>query len=70
MSSYQYNTAWAILLIILIIDLKASTLLKNRLFLLNFVKFLETNFSIEPIHGAAVGLSFVNARKTSTKELV
>ena len=42
----------------------------NRLFLLNFVKFLETNFSIEPIHGAAVGLSFVNARKTSTKELV
>ena len=51
-------------LIILIIDLKAETLLKGRpwhlRFPMNFVKFLETPFFIGHIRVTAFGLSFAN----------
>ena len=62
-------------LIILLIGLKAATLLKKKLwhrcFPVNFVKFLGTTFDIELfIWATAFGLSFVNPRKKSMKELV
>ena len=62
-------------LIILLIGLKAATLLKKRLwhrcFPVNLVKFLGTTFYIELfIWATAFGLSFVNPRKKSMKELV
>ena len=61
-------------LIILLIDLKAGTLLKKRLwrrcFPVKFVKFLGTTFFIEPIRETDFGLSFVNPIKKSVKELV
>ena len=58
-----------------LIGLKAATLLKKRLwhrcFSVNFVKLLWTAFYIELFIGAtAFGLSFVNPRKKSMKELV
>ena len=55
--------------------LKAATLLKkrpwHRFFPVNFVKFLGTAFYIELfIWATAFGLSSVNPRKKSIKELV
>ena len=61
-------------LIILLIGLRAATLLKKRLwycFPVNFVKFLGTTFHVELfIWVTAFGLSFVNPKKKSMKELV
>ena len=58
-------------LIILLIGLKAATLLKKRLWHRYFpAKFLGTTFFIEHIRAAAFGLSFVNTRKKFVKELV
>ena len=61
-------------LIILLIGLTAAALLKNRLwcrcFPVNFATFLGTTFIIEHIWVTAFGLSFVNPRKKSVKELV
>ena len=61
-------------LIILLIGLTAAALLKNRLwcrcFPVNFATFLGTTFIIENIWVTAFGLSFVNPRKNSVKELV
>ena len=60
-------------LIILLIGLKTATLLKKRLwqrcFPVNFVKFLGATFFIEHIRETYFGLSFVNPRKNSVKEL-
>ena len=49
-------------LIILIIGLKAATLLKKRCFPVNFAKLLWTTFFIEHNQVTAFGLSFVNSR--------
>ena len=61
-------------LIILLISLKAGTLLNKRLwrrcFPVNFAKFLGTTFFVEHIQATAFGLSFTNPRKKSMKELV
>ena len=59
----------------MLMGLKAATLLKkrpwHRFFPVNFVKFLGTAFYIELfIWATAFGLSFVNPRKKSMKELV
>ena len=60
-------------LIILLIGLKTATLLKKRLwqrcFPVNFVKFLGATFFIGHIRETYFGLSFVNPRKNSVKEL-
>ena len=59
-------------LIILLIGLKAATLLKKRLwhmFSCEFCKISGKNFFIEYIQATAFGLSFVNTRKKSVKEL-
>ena len=56
---------------ILLTGLKAATLLKKRPWQRCFpVKFLGTTFFLEHIQVTAFGLSFVNARKKSVKELV
>ena len=62
-------------LIILLIDLKAATLFRKRLwhrcFPVNFLEFLGTSFYRELlIWATAFGLSFVHPRKKSMKELV
>ena len=60
-------------LIILLIGLKAATLLKKRfwhMFSCEFCEISRNNFFREQIRVTAFGLSFVNARKTSVKELV
>ena len=60
--------------VILLIGLKAETLIKKRLwhrcFPKMFAKFLGTTYFIEHIWATALGLSFVNPRKKSVKELV
>ena len=58
-----------------LIGLKTATLLKKRLwhrcFPVNFGKFLGTTFYIELfIWATSFGLSFVNPKKKSMKELV
>ena len=61
-------------LIILLIGLKTETLIKKKLqyryFPKMFTKFLGVTFSIEHIWVTAFGLSFVNPRKKSAKELL
>ena len=61
-------------LIILLIGLNAETLIKKRLwhrcFPKMFAKFLGTTFFVEHIQVTTFGLSFVNPKKKSVKELV
>ena len=60
-------------LIILLIGLKAATLLIKTLaqiFSCEFCKISRNNFFTEHIQATAFGLSFVNPRKKSVKELV
>ena len=60
-------------LIILLIGLKAATLLKKRfrhILSCEFCKISRNNFFIEHIWAIAFGLSFVSPRKKSVKELV
>ena len=61
-------------LVILLIGLKATTVLKKilwrRYFNGNFVKLLGKTFFIDHIQATAFRLSFVNPRKKSVKELV
>ena len=61
-------------LMILLRGLKATTLLKKRLwhrcFSANIAKFSRNNFFIEHIWATALGLTFVNPRNKSVKELV
>ena len=58
-------------LIILLIDLQVATLLKKRLWHRCFPEtFLGAILFIEQIQETAFGLSFVNAKKKSVKELV
>ena len=60
-------------LIILLIDLKAETLLEKTLaqtFSYAFCKISRNNFFIEHIRATAFRLTFANPRKRSIKELV
>ena len=61
-------------LIILLIDLKAETLIKRKLwhrcFPKMFAKFVGTTFFIEHIWVTGFGLSFVDPGKKYAKELV